>query len=368
MAVLSRKRLLRQCITGVAGVAGVLVAAVSLPSVLSQQHPPRLELQLMDGRDGRPTEVRVLLRDPGDIHAFELVGSTDPGTTIDAAAGLNTTDEGVEDLSISETTGRAVLAAAALRPLGRGSVVELGRMYVTPSSASTAVRFGAAKFVDGRGRRITVAGADRLVEVGDGRSPSPTLPWSAPGAARAGGKLERDVDGDGRIDRRDATEVLLDFQRARLSAAPCGAGARAADLDGNGCVDTADVLTAKRYLADHPIPAAAVEPSSWTVTDAGDAGDSDIGNGVCRTVAGVCTLRAAIQEANAADGCRQDLVRHPRLGCPTDLAHEAPARPRRRHRRDHHRRLHATGGRSQHRPGHRQRRAEDRGRGHGRDG
>lgn len=39
--------------------------------------------------------------------------------------------------------------------------------------------------------------------------------------------------------------------------------------------------------------------NTFTVNSTSNSSDSSIGNGVCRTSAGVCTLRAAIQEANA---------------------------------------------------------------------
>jgi hypothetical protein len=49
--------------------------------------------------------------------------------------------------------------------------------------------------------------------------------------------------------------------------------------------------------------AAACGPTgTLTVDDAGDAGDADAGNGTCATSAGSCTLRAAIEEADARDG------------------------------------------------------------------
>jgi len=44
-------------------------------------------------------------------------------------------------------------------------------------------------------------------------------------------------------------------------------------------------------------------PTSFTVNDTGDAADANAGNGFCSTAGGVCTLRAAIQEANALTGC-----------------------------------------------------------------
>ena len=43
-------------------------------------------------------------------------------------------------------------------------------------------------------------------------------------------------------------------------------------------------------------------PSTYTVTSTADAVDANIGDNACRTAAGVCTLRAAIQESNAHNG------------------------------------------------------------------
>lgn len=39
----------------------------------------------------------------------------------------------------------------------------------------------------------------------------------------------------------------------------------------------------------------------WTVNSTGDAGDENVGNILCRTIVDTCTLRAAIQQANAID-------------------------------------------------------------------
>jgi len=39
--------------------------------------------------------------------------------------------------------------------------------------------------------------------------------------------------------------------------------------------------------------------ASFTVTDTGDASDTDTGDNVCATAGAVCTLRAALEQANA---------------------------------------------------------------------
>jgi CSLREA domain-containing protein len=48
--------------------------------------------------------------------------------------------------------------------------------------------------------------------------------------------------------------------------------------------------------------AAPVQAATFTVNDNGDQADANPGNGVCATLGDVCTLRAAIQEANALVG------------------------------------------------------------------
>src|SRR5689334_17674897 len=48
------------------------------------------------------------------------------------------------------------------------------------------------------------------------------------------------------------------------------------------------------------LPACGPSPLTFTVNSTADTPDAHPGDGVCRTAAGVCTLRAAIQESNLA--------------------------------------------------------------------
>ena len=50
------------------------------------------------------------------------------------------------------------------------------------------------------------------------------------------------------------------------------------------------------------LPAAGASAATFTVNSTADQGDASAGDGSCATAAGVCTLRAAIQEANALAG------------------------------------------------------------------
>lgn len=59
------------------------------------------------------------------------------------------------------------------------------------------------------------------------------------------------------------------------------------------------VVTGWTAIADG---ADAASPHTWTVDALGDGLDASPGDGACRTAAGHCSLRAAIQEANASSG------------------------------------------------------------------
>jgi CSLREA domain-containing protein len=59
-------------------------------------------------------------------------------------------------------------------------------------------------------------------------------------------------------------------------------------------------LLAGLALGLSPPPVA--HAATFTVNDTGDAGDNNPGDGTCATAGGVCTLRAAIEEANALAG------------------------------------------------------------------
>src|SRR2546427_953754 len=47
---------------------------------------------------------------------------------------------------------------------------------------------------------------------------------------------------------------------------------------------------------------------SFTVDDTTDAVDADLTDGICRTITGTCSLRAAIQQANASTGTEDTVV------------------------------------------------------------
>ena len=112
----------------------------------------------------------------------------------------------------------------------------------------------------------------------------------------------------------------------RYGAGPCMRVHVRTDVNGDGCVDVADVqAVAAAYAQPIKAPRVAAPPLTapvavprfgvaqplagllpanvtFTVDSAGDDPDANTSDGICRTAAGVCTLRAAIQSANAHSG------------------------------------------------------------------
>ena len=85
--------------------------------------------------------------------------------------------------------------------------------------------------------------------------------------------------------------------------------------------------------------AATAGAATYTVDSTGTADDAVPGNGVCRTAGGVCTLRAAVREADAGAGSDRVVVPAGTYTLATTLPVQHPLDARgRRGRLDHDRR------------------------------
>jgi hypothetical protein len=177
-----------------------------------------------------------------------------------------------------------------------------------------------------------------------------------------------DVTGTGGVSHADVMEVALAWQEGREQGDACGGGEQPADVNGDGCVDVADVqLTAAAAAGETAIlpleeqvttpprasesapslfvpfvvgqgapatdGAVAASPpapnvlsastlgvaatATFTVNSTLDTNDIQIGDGVCLTGSGVCTLRAAIAEANAMTGTNTIVFNIPFTGVQT---------------------------------------------------
>lgn len=134
-----------------------------------------------------------------------------------------------------------------------------------------------------------------------------------------------DLTHNGVINDADAWEVIEawnDLQEDGLCFAPEQASR---DINGDGCIDVADVQLVLSHWGERTTSAVALRAttsaagSTFVVNSTGDDSDTAPGDGVCRTSAGVCTLRAAAQESSAHPG-RDTIafnIRNPDGACPS---------------------------------------------------
>jgi CSLREA domain-containing protein len=194
----------------------------------------------------------------------------------------------------------------------KGSFV-LARVRLTPRVAGRLeIRLGAVELVASDGTRLAVSRGAISSTVGVGSS---RLVHAAPDShaparlSRPSQAHIRDVSGDSRIDEQDVTEVALQWIVARNDGAVCSTTSVVTphDANGDGCLDVSDV---QAYAAAVPtrssteLDVTAANPA-LVVNSLGDGADAAPGNGVCRTAASTCTLRAAIAEANAQSGANE---------------------------------------------------------------
>lgn len=87
--------------------------------------------------------------------------------------------------------------------------------------------------------------------------------------------------------------------------------------------DALDDLVVLQANQSSPVVLLTKPEATFVVTSAGDAGDSNLADGVCNDGTGRCTLRAAIEQANASAGADSIRFNIPVAGIPTI----APSRP-----------------------------------------
>ena len=188
----------------------------------------------------------------------------------------------------------------------------------------------AAPFVDAAGVPLAVAGANQTIRVQVGDSAAGPL-YAAPVVAAREGVVAAapgpfDLTGDQLVTHADLIEAALAWTVARDSGDPCGAVGRPSDVNHDGCLDVADTqLIAAHYSpARAPAgPALAALGATFTVSSSADGDDIQPGDGVCATGGGVCTLRAALTEANLAAGANTIVFAIPGAGIHT-IALAAP--------------------------------------------
>lgn len=287
---------------------GVMAATLASSLIISAPGPvaaapvPTVSLRVItDGTvsAGDTVRVDVVLDDATDVAAFELTATAPRRASRIVGADTRRNrpdDERHRDLSIADMTGRATLAAYTSpgSPLTDGGV--LGSFDVLVRRAGRIeLRLGAVELARADGTTLPSAVGTGIVAIDvvgrRGRPstavhPAPATPW--------------EFSGDGVRPARRVADIEQEWQQRRLRGRPCAT--RSARRAG-GCLTIADVQ--RQASRGRIVPAARYEARAgltFVVRSRGDERDAKPGDGRCLTASGVCSLRAAIQEANAASG------------------------------------------------------------------
>lgn len=227
---------------------------------------------------------------------------------------------------------------------GHGEVRLATVAVISDQPGTLEIKLDATKLVDAAGNRVDLNVGDARLSVQVGPSGAGSF-HTAPDATQQrptsqGSSYSGPVDltGDGRATHADAMEASITWMLQRESSTPCDDLADTSqDVNRDGCIDVADLQTiVANYRPDKGTggvgsaeevgargsgerldyitqvasslvdwlgtrEALAAENRTFTVNSTTD--DTDVAtNGVCETKNEVCTLRAAIQEANAQIG------------------------------------------------------------------
>ena len=202
---------------------------------------------------------------------------------------------------------QGVVLAAAGCPVADCASADYQQGLRPHTNTSGTVTLGSFTFQVRAGGLITLEVADIILVDAQGQTlltgsqyTTPTIPEPSLTAL--------DLSGNNRINDADAYLVISawrELQRTNSCLAPT---ITAYDVDGNGCLNVADVQTILSAWGQQPTPPPAITASNhtpnatFTVNSSSDQSDTNPGNGVCATSSLTCTLRAAIEEANALPG------------------------------------------------------------------
>lgn len=225
---------------------------------------------------------------------------------------------------VNEGTAFAIYTCAAVgcggdrgrKQEGRRQLENVTLRIVPLRSGTLTISVDQLRFVNKKGDRLDIAvvGNPVTVSVLGSSEPIPAPPPDdfalsdkpiVEPTAPAGTAAESlDTTDNGTVTFADAAQLSLDWIDARTAGGPCQ-DLTAADVNGDGCVDVSD-LQAIGSSEDAPTtalaPAVAAAGQTFTVNTTSDLSDKSVGNGICATSAGTCSLRAALSESNRITG------------------------------------------------------------------
>ena len=173
--------------------------------------------------------------------------------------------------------------------------------------ASGTVTLATFEFQVRQGGMITIEVADIILVDTQGHPLLTSSQYPSPTVSQP--TLETvDLSGNKQINDADAYLVVSAWRELQRTGRCLATPVTAYDVDGNGCLNVADVQAILSAWGESLMPTPASLPdghspqATFTVNSSGDQSDTNPGNGTCLTSLLNCTLRAAIQEANARPG------------------------------------------------------------------
>ena len=285
----------------------IAAAATALLCAAPAQAAERPSLRIVAPQQvaaGQPVTVKLVLSGAGRIAGWEARLRFD--TAAAEFAGVARTQLGTGRLAWRlgpVETGDGIAVGGFTRKADPQAVTTLVRVRLLPRvSGRLVVNVGDVRLVDRAGHRIALRYAARTVKVQVGSGGAlRKLPIAVhlepadrpPLRVRSG-----DLDGDGLV----LTNDLTDASRAWDATRETGACAAAADVTGDGCVDVSDMVRVAGAVRPRPFALIPAADGLFTVDSTADTADATPGDGICRTATGVCTLRAAMTEANQHAG------------------------------------------------------------------
>lgn len=315
---LSRLRLYRLCLL-ILSFGCLLSPTVPLQTVQAQSQPSLRLSHTYDDTYPSKFKVELFLDNPGLITAYE--GSLLFDTTrieyrgieqpLELATRLRREAQLMADVHFEAGLSFGLFSPSIPNQTTRfaNQSVRIATVYLkAEGSGSYQLALDNWRFVDAAGQTVAVHNdnAQFTVQIGDAPDSYPALQpaWHIQTADSSTPAQERlDLTGEGRVDLADAMELAVLWSWLRSLQRPCTLLEEAHyDLNSDGCVDIRDL----QQLAANPSPpssgALLTTPLTFVVNSTGDADDANKGDEICATAAGVCTLRAAIEEANRHSG------------------------------------------------------------------
>jgi CSLREA domain-containing protein len=296
---------------------GYMLASVSLPiQIVQAQSQPNLRISSSsDNLLDDTARIDIFLDSPGLITAYEgsllfdsaqleYRGIEQP---LDLASRLKREARLMADVYFPAGLTFGLFSPQSINQTSRisSASVRIASIYLKATEAGRyQVALANWRFIDASGQSVAVENdtAALTIQVGDSAAfyPAPEAAWqiqTADTELPSNDKL--DLTGEGRIDIADAMELAVIWSSQRSTLLPCTLGEEARyDVNSDGCLDIRDLQFVAENLSPLTSDAFLTTPATFVVNSTADEEDAKKGDGICQTAAGVCTLRAAIDEAN----------------------------------------------------------------------